>query len=106
LRAGDELCRLCPGFWRRFLGLGNSIRDAFRRSSQPFVLRPVAAQFGSHVELAGRTRTDPVLKPALPAQAVKRRLTDAKDGERIAAIDQDGVISLSKLCGGHFPAFR
>jgi hypothetical protein len=89
-----------------FAGLLGGIRDAFRRSSQPFVLRPVAAQFGSHVALAGRTRADPVLEPALPTQAGKRRLTDAKDVERITAIDQDGVISLSKLCGGHFPAFR
>jgi hypothetical protein len=100
-RTGGDFRLRCHAKRRGFAGFPGGIRDTSRRSSQPFVPRPVGAQFGASVECAGAV-ADHILKPALPAETRERRIADAEDGARLIAPDKSGCLGKP----GHRPNLR
>jgi len=85
-RTSTDFRSRCHAKGRGFAGLTGGIRDASQRTSPPFVLRPVGAQFSTPVKRVAAL-ADHILEPALTAQTGEGRIGDVEDFAGLGAIN-------------------
>jgi hypothetical protein len=85
-RTSADFRSRCYAKGRGFAGPLGGIRDASRRRSPPFVLRPVGTQFDTPVKRVA-AGADHILEPALTAQTGEGCIGDVEDFASLDAIN-------------------